>query len=225
MNTKKLFTYCFMLLLVLSPVFAYANEDNYNLSVDEVVSKIIQTQSASDLSKIDCTKVSDARWGELGEVIMEVMHPDPKQHELMGQMMGGNGSDNLQILHINMGRNYLGCASGGFGMMNSGIMGSPISRIGTSSNQPTDTGSSMGSYSMTGLPFSGFGMMSGGWVFMILFWLLVILGIVWLIKFLAAKNINDNKGSENEALIILKSRYAKGEINKKEFTKMKKDIR
>jgi len=212
-----------MLLLVLSPVFAYANEDNYNLSVDEVVSKIIQTQSASDLSKIDCTKVSDARWGELGEVIMEVMHPDPKQHELMGQMMGGNGSDNLQILHINMGRNYLGCASGGFGMMNSGIMGSPISRIGTSSNQPTDIGSSMGSYTMMGSSFMGEGLGGGGWVFMILFWILLILGIVWLIKFLASKSTSQDKVSA--ALEILKSRYAKGEINKKEFVKMKKDIR
>ena len=55
---------------------------------------------------------------------------------------------------------------------------------------------------------------------MLLFWALVIVGIVLLIKWLAA----GHHGSENKALDILKERYAKGEINKEEFEAKKKDL-
>lgn len=64
----------------------------------------------------------------------------------------------------------------------------------------------------------GFGLMGG--FMMLFFWGGVILLIVWLIRELSGKNQPQGKS----ALDILKGRYAKGEITKEEFEKMKKDI-
>jgi putative membrane protein len=59
----------------------------------------------------------------------------------------------------------------------------------------------------------------GMWIYMIVFWLLFILGIVAIIKWFNAK-ARLNKTS----LEILEKRYAKGEISKEDFEKMKGEI-
>lgn len=61
-----------------------------------------------------------------------------------------------------------------------------------------------------------------GWLAMLLVWLLLILAIVALFKWLAAPH-NSCSGCR-DALEVLKTRYVKGEISKKEFEQKKKDL-
>lgn len=69
------------------------------------------------------------------------------------------------------------------------------------------------------------GIMGGfGWwwfmpIFMIIFWGLIIWGIVALIR-----RASSSSGQADSALEVLKRRYAKGEINKEEFEQKKKDL-
>ena len=67
-----------------------------------------------------------------------------------------------------------------------------------------------------------YGNMFGGGLMMIFFWI----AIIWLIIWLARKSHwnSTDKSSKNNALDILKERYAKGEINKQEFEEKKKDL-
>jgi putative membrane protein len=84
-------------------------------------------------------------------------------------------------------------------------------------------------------PYYGWGPGMMGWwgpmgwfgpVGMILFWALIILLIILLIRGLrTAKGIGREGGTAAEsALDILKKRYARGEINKEEFLEKKKDL-
>ncbi len=68
---------------------------------------------------------------------------------------------------------------------------------------------------------NGWGM-GFGWIFMMAFWALVILGVVYLVKLIAGGSKSGQ--SDESALDILKKRYAKGEISKEEFEARKKDI-
>lgn len=64
--------------------------------------------------------------------------------------------------------------------------------------------------------------MGFGWLFMIIFWVLVILGVVYIIKLVGERTRKEERGET--VLDILKKRYAKGEITKEEFEKMKDDL-
>ena len=76
----------------------------------------------------------------------------------------------------------------------------------------------MASYGMTG----GFGL---GWIFMILWWVLIIVGIVVLAKWLFTPSGGGGRsGGEGKALDILNERYARGEIDEQEFKKKKRDL-
>ena len=69
-------------------------------------------------------------------------------------------------------------------------------------------------------------MMWGAWGFgmmfmMVLFWVLVIIGIVLAIRWLTSQG---RERPADSALEILRQRYARGEINKEEFESRKRDL-
>ena len=64
-----------------------------------------------------------------------------------------------------------------------------------------------------------------GWtmgVGMIIFWVLVIIAVVCLIRYLGRGQPREEKGET--PLDILKKRYARGEITKEQFDRTKKDL-
>lgn len=70
----------------------------------------------------------------------------------------------------------------------------------------------------------------GGWgwfgfVHMVLWWFLIVLGIVVLVKWLVGSGSGGRGSPEQRALEILAERYARGEIDKKEFEEKKRDLR
>ncbi|MBI5031875.1 MAG: SHOCT domain-containing protein [Chloroflexi bacterium] len=71
--------------------------------------------------------------------------------------------------------------------------------------------------------FGGFGFPFMGGIWMIVFWVLIIGGVVWLVQSLARGT--GNSGHPNTSFLeILKQRYAKGEITKEQFEQMKHDL-
>jgi putative membrane protein len=69
----------------------------------------------------------------------------------------------------------------------------------------------------------GYGMLGGGMLIIgLIFWILVLVGLVLLIKYLwQGAGI---RGGHESALEVLKKRYAMGEISKEEFEEKKKDL-
>ena len=169
--------------------------------------------------ELTCENLSDEQFGVLGEYFMGQMAGD--SHAAMNAMMiQTHGEEGEEQIHIVMGKRLSGCdtsaafpaGSGGWMPMMNMMWGGWSSPFG--SNNSTNNMMNFGFG-----PFGGF-----GWIFMILWWVLIIAGIVALIKWLTSQS-RGTHNHEKSALEILQERYAKGEIDKKEFEERGKDLR
>lgn len=158
--------------------------------------------------EITCKELSDKEFGVLGEYFMGKMAGS--QHEIMNnmmiQMMGEEGEKQM---HIAMGRRMSECnlnASLPQTMINRGMMPMITMMMGGG---------------MFPVGFWSVGVW--GWIWLIVWWILIIIGTVAIINWFRSQFYN-KQSQKQSALDILKERYARGEISKREFEEKKKDL-
>lgn len=72
--------------------------------------------------------------------------------------------------------------------------------------------------------FHGFNGMGWGMGFGWIIGAVVLAVIIWLLVRMVNQNNSANSGKDRSALDVLKERYARGEIDKKEFEEKKRDL-
>ena len=193
---RKMF-FAIMVVLLLNIGIASAHEHNFD-----------ETKQLID-SGISCDKLTDEQLEAMGEYYMEQMHPG-EAHELMDEMMGGEGSDSLKQMHIQMAKR-LYCNEDVSGMMGSGGM------VGL---MPLMMGNNMVGSGMMGNYPAYYGYNN----FWNILWMVFLIGAIALIIWLIYKFTKKREESETP-ISILQKRYAKGEISKKQFEEMKKELK
>ena len=201
------------------------NFSNTQVDWDEVVEHTArEEQEGKELwdklqsKEVACENLNDEQFGVLGEYFMGQMAGD--SHAAMNAMMiQMHGEDGEEQIHTVMGKRLSGCdTSAAFPAISGGWM--PMMNMmwgGWSSPDGfNQSNNSMMNFGLT--PFGGL-----GWIFMILWWVLIIAGILAFIKWLTSQSRGAHN-HEKSALDILKERYAKGEIDKKEFEEKEKDL-
>ncbi len=165
-------------------------------------------------SNASCSALNQSQLEQIGDYYMEQMHPGAA-HEAMDRMLGGEGSDSLRAAHIQMAR-VLYCGDTNATITYGGMIG-----MMPAFNRFGNWGGMMGSGMMGNW---GYGGMMGDWWWVpgAAFWLLVfaalVLVVIWLYKQVAG-GISGASASE-----ILKRRYAKGELSKKQYDEMRKEL-
>ena len=169
--------------------------------------------------EVTCDDLSDEQYGVLGEYFMGQMTGD--SHVAMNAMMiQAYGEGGEEQIHIVMGRRLSGCdTSAAFPAISGGWMPMVNMMWGGWSSPFSNNNSTNNMMNF------GFGLFNSfGWIFMILWWVLIIAGIVALIRWLIRQSRSSHNNHAKSALEVLKERYAKGEINKQEFEEKKKDL-
>ena len=173
---KMMFSGFFMILVIAVVVAAHESEASGQAAPEH---DYAATKKLID-SNLSCDQLSQEQLETIGEYYMEQMHPG-EAHELMDEMMGGESSDSLKQMHIQMAKK-LYCHEDVGEMMGGGagsMMGSDMM------NTMMGGGNMMGSGMMgnAGMMNSYFGSVS------ILYYLLValllallILAVLWIIR-------------------------------------------
>jgi len=193
--------------------------DNGHTASGEAEGEAIQEKL--QMQELNCGNLSDDDFHSLGMYFMGLMAGD--SHEamdtMMEKMMGEEGEEQM---HIAMGKRMSDCepdAPMPQSMTNGGMMPMMMNMMMGGGMMGSGNNSMIGNFAANPTSWFGWGL---GWIFMILFWGLVILAIVALIKWIMNQGRHATNGKS--ALEILKERYAESEIDRKEFEEKKKDL-
>jgi len=96
--------------------------------LDVVISGLVEKYDVESVDDLDCELVSDEDMVRLGDAVMERMHPG-ERHEEMDRMMGGEESEGWWSIHLQMGRNYLGCDDDNPAVVWGGAVGGMMGRM------------------------------------------------------------------------------------------------
>ena len=88
---KKIFVLVILALFLFNLGSVYAQGEETFVQAKEIIKQ-----------KISCDNLTNDQLEVLGDYYMEQMHPG-ESHEYMDNMMGGEGSESLRQVHINMG--------------------------------------------------------------------------------------------------------------------------
>ncbi len=155
---------------------------------------------------------------ERGQQIMNQMMGSNynSMNEFMDQIMGENGS---QSMYNMMGK----INASGLNANDTKPLGDFMNACQSRTASTYNTGGMMGNWNWNNMMGYGFGGGILGGLIMIFFWIIIILAGLALLRWLA-NNLTGNANTAGKAMEILKEKYAKGEITKKEFELKKKDI-
>ncbi len=157
---KNKFNLIFGIFFFLSLTFISAHGEDVFAEAEEIIKQ-----------KISCDDLTENQLEILGDYYMEQMHPG-ELHEIMDEKMGGEGSEGLKQVHINMGRAFY---CGERDVLSSNMMNALMGRN-------MMYGGMMGNYYGKNNIFAG--------LFNILLIVGLVLLIVWLIKELKDKKHN-----------------------------------
>lgn len=226
---KKLFTSVFLFLFIMTSVIGVSAQEVEMRSVDVIVSDIRTNLQIETNAVVDPSLVKVELLEELGDSVMETYIGNSTMHEQMDEYFGGEGSATLTSLHIQLGEDYLnGYPITMMTFMNygyndqtntngyyGGMMGGRINSNGIDSNY-ANTNTANGYYGMMN-NFSSGGMIMGMLGFLVL--------IVALVYLFSSNNRNQVFPTSNNAMNILKERYARGEITRDEFIQISSTIK
>jgi uncharacterized membrane protein len=223
---------------IIPAILTVADTDGHGKPLEEVLAGIRADLGLESGGRIDPEEVSDSDLEEVGEAVMSIMHPDPRQHEMMDQMMGGEGSPSLAAMHRMMGYNYLAggrgyspSGRGWGGMMGPGMMGGGMMGPGMMGGGMMNPGMGWG--------MMGPGMMGGRWggpwmrfpLGGVIMWIVVIaliVAVVYLIvrvrKTAGSGRIVSGSPRSDTPLHIAQKRYAQGEISREEYETIRKSL-
>lgn len=183
---------------------------------DEAKGKQIWEQLQS--KQITCSNLKDDDFEVLGDYFMGQSIGNTERHTAMDQMMKNMmGETGEEQIHITLGKRSSDCDANASFPSGYGFMPMMWWMMGGGGNPMMGYGGWGGM--MNG--WEGFGII--GWLTMIIFWILIILGVVALIRYLGGTR-QSSTDKDKTPLDILKERYAKGDIDKKEFEEKKKDL-
>ncbi|MBS3132814.1 hypothetical protein J4470_01635 [Candidatus Woesearchaeota archaeon] len=159
------------LALLLMAAAAIAHSDGDFEKAEEIIA-----------GKAPCSELTEQQLELIGEYYMEQMHPG-EEHEAMDELMGGEGSETLRLMHMRMAQSFY---CGDRTAMSSGMMNMMMGRNGGMMGASSIKGSGGMNNMMQGVMGSwGYGYGYGNFVNVLYVMLLVgliILVYLWAIK-------------------------------------------